>query len=154
MKDYSLASSFAIFLLFCPLLAFMHLFQSEPSSLFPPKCKIPKETPSKRKRKEKKHKNNIEGYINSYIQKSKKEAKARTRKKQGGEGGMMEPQSDLEENKPTRASPVKLLISYRQDRNTCTRGLQKGGGMISMCSASSRIRWRSTVERAGVESHW
>jgi hypothetical protein len=91
---------------------------------FPQNAKIPKETPSNRKR-EKKHKNNIEGYINSYIQKSKKEAKARTRKKQGGEGGIMELPSDLEENKPTGASPVKLLNSYRQDRNTCHKRATK-----------------------------
>jgi hypothetical protein len=45
-EDYSLASSFAIFLLFCPLLAFMHLFHSGPSSLSPKMQKSPKKRPA------------------------------------------------------------------------------------------------------------
>jgi hypothetical protein len=74
---------------------------------FPQNANPPRNAQQK-KRKEK-HKKNIEGYINSYIQKSKKEAKARTRKKQGSEGGMMKPPSNLEEIKTTGASPVELV---------------------------------------------
>jgi hypothetical protein len=43
--------------------------------------------PSPRNAQQKKRKKSIEGYINSYIQKSKKEAKARRNKKQNGERG-------------------------------------------------------------------
>jgi hypothetical protein len=117
-----------------------------------PKMPAP-ETPSKRK--EKKAQKTIEGYINSYIQKSKKEAKARRNKKQNGERGDKKDAPSSSEER-TKQGPAQLSYSSCVNRTAIPvqEGYEKDSDVVSMYSASSGVGWWSAVERARVETHW
>jgi hypothetical protein len=103
---------------FCPLLFYA---PSTPNLVYPQNASSPGNAQQKKRKKAQK---TIEGYINSYIQKSKKEAKARRKKSRMVKGDRKDAIQFGGENK-TRASPVELLVSCQQDHNTCTRGLQE-----------------------------